>query len=78
MTPPFRELDVVVLVRDVPEAGLRAGDVGAVVHVHSSHAFDVEFTTAGGRTQAVLLLSAADVRPAGQNDLLSVRTAVPN
>ena len=29
MTPPFRELDTVVLVRDLPEAGLKAGDLGA-------------------------------------------------
>jgi uncharacterized protein (DUF433 family) len=31
MTSAFRELDTVVLVRDVPEVGLRAGDLDAVV-----------------------------------------------
>ena len=30
---PIRELETVVLLRDVPEVGLRAGDLGAVVHV---------------------------------------------
>jgi len=29
----YRELDTVVLLRDLPEAGLRAGDLSAVVQV---------------------------------------------
>jgi Domain of unknown function (DUF4926) len=32
----FRELDSVVLERDLPEHGLRKGDLGAVVHLHES------------------------------------------
>jgi hypothetical protein len=28
---PFRELETVVLARDLPEVGLRAGDLGASV-----------------------------------------------
>jgi hypothetical protein len=31
VTAPFRELDTVVLIQDVPDAGLRSGDLGAVV-----------------------------------------------
>ncbi len=61
--PPFQELETVVLVRDVPEAGLRAGDLGAVVQVYGVEAVEVEFATAAGQTQAVLTLAAADVRP---------------
>jgi hypothetical protein len=34
MTPLFKELDTVVLLRDVPAAGLRQGDLGAVVQVY--------------------------------------------
>jgi hypothetical protein len=74
---PYQELDTVVLVRDVPEAGLRAGDLGAVVHVYSTDAVEVEFATAAGRTQALLTLTAADVRPVQDDDLLAVRPAVP-
>ena len=76
-TPAFRELDTVVLVRDVPEAGLRAGDLGAVVHVYSPEALEVEFVTARGRTQALLTLGAADLRPVREDDLLAVRPAAP-
>jgi hypothetical protein len=74
---PYQELDTVVLVRDVPEAGLRAGDLGAVVHVYGTDAVEVEFATAAGRTQALLTLTAADVRPVQDDDLLAVRPAVP-
>ena len=69
----FRERDTVVLCRDIPEARLRVGDLGAVVHVHSPEAFEVEFVTAAGRTQAVVSLTAEDIRPVRDDDLLAVR-----
>lgn len=75
MTPPYRELDTVVLVHDVPEAGLGAGDLGAVVHVYAPDTLEVEFVTAAGRTQALQTLGASDVRPVRDDDLLAVRPA---
>ena len=77
MTPPFRELDTVVLTRDLPDAGLRAGDLGAVVQVYSADALEVEFATASGRTQALVTVGAQDVRPVRDDDLLAVRPARP-
>lgn len=75
--PPYRELDTVVLVRDLPDAGLRAGDLGAVVLVHgpaaAPEALEVEFVTASGRTQALRTLGPGDVRPVRDDDLLAVR-----
>lgn len=70
----FREHDVVVLTRDVPEHGLRRGDVGTIVHLHSHDAFEVEFISASGRTHAVITLTAADVRAAEDRDLVAVRS----
>jgi Domain of unknown function (DUF4926) len=71
----FRELETVVLLRDVPEAGLRAGDLGAVVLAHHrGDAFEVEFVTASGRTQALLTLGADDLRAVRDDDLLAVRS----
>jgi len=75
MTTAFRELDTVVLVRDLPEPGLRAGDLGAVVQVYGDEAVEVEFVTASGRTQALLTVNVADVRPVRDDDLLAVRSA---
>ncbi len=73
MTVRFRELDTVVLTHDRPEAGLRAGDLGAIVHRHAADRFEVEFVAASGRTQALLTLPASDLRPANDDDLLAVR-----
>jgi hypothetical protein len=64
---------VVVLERDLPAHGLRRGDLGAVVEVHQPRAFVVEFVAASGRTQALVTLGPADVRPVTDDDLVSVR-----
>ena len=75
--PPYRELERVVLVREVPDAGLRAGDVGTVVFVYGAEAVEVEFVTHSGRTQALRTLAVADVRPVGDDDLPAVRPVLP-
>jgi len=72
----FRELETVVLTRDMPEAGLCAGDLGAVVQVYAPDAVAVEFVTASGKTLALQTLTAEDVRTVRDDDLLAVRTAV--
>ena len=70
----MRELDVVALSRDVVEQGLRAGDVGTVVHVHRGDAaFEVEFVTGSGRTLAVLTLPAGDLRSVRGDEILHTR-----
>ncbi len=70
----IQELDPVVLTRDVPEHGLKKGDVGAVVHCYPDRAaIEVEFVTAGGRTVAVLTLTEADVRPIQGTEILHAR-----
>ena len=67
-------LDTVALTHDLPEAGLKRGDVGAIVDVLAPEAFDVEFIAASGRTQAVVTLGTADIRALGDEDLLAVRS----
>jgi hypothetical protein len=69
----IKELDLVVLTRDVPEGGLKAGDVGTVVFVHDEEAFEVEFVSAAGETLAVLTLKAAELRPMDGAEILHVR-----
>ena len=69
----YRVLDSIVLNRDLPEQGLRKGDLGAVVEVYEPDGLEVEFVTASGRTAALVTLNARDVRPVGEDDLLSVR-----
>jgi hypothetical protein len=70
----FRLLDTVVLTRDVPEVGLCAGDLGAIVEVHDSEHFEVEFVAASGRTQALVTLSSDAIRQVNDSDLIAVRS----
>ena len=75
MTATFRELDTVVLLRDLPDAGLRAGDVGAIIQVYAPDALEVEFVTAAGKTIALRTLTLGDIRAVSDDDLLVVRPA---
>jgi hypothetical protein len=70
----YRALDTIVLDRDLPDRGLRRGDLGAVVEVYAPDGLEVEFVTASGRTAALVTLNARDVRPVADDDLVSVRT----
>lgn len=65
----LHELDTVVLDRDLPEHDLRRGDPGAIVHQHGPDAFEVELVRASGKTQAVISLAIADIRPLQDEDL---------
>jgi hypothetical protein len=69
----FKTLDVVVLEKDLPDHGLRRGDLGAVVQVHEPDALEVEFVTASGRTEALVTLTVTDVRTADDAELIAVR-----
>jgi hypothetical protein len=71
----FQTLESVVLATDIPEHGLRKGDVGAVVEVMAPDGLEVEFVAASGETIALLTLSENDVRRADKHDVLSARPA---
>jgi hypothetical protein len=73
----FRVLDTVVLERDIPESGLRKGDIGAIVHIHGDSRLDVEFVRASGQTLALLQLAATDVRALKDEDVPAVRASSP-
>jgi hypothetical protein len=70
----YKLLDTVALTKDIPSAGLRRGDLGAIVELHSEEAMEVEFVAASGRTQALLTLSGTDIRALGDQDLIAVRS----
>ena len=74
MTMEIRRLDTVVLARDLPAYGLRAGDLGAVVETYPPDGLEVEFLTASGRTGSLVTLHPSDVRRVADDDLVTVRT----
>ena len=61
----YEELDEVVLNKDLPEHGLRQGDLGSVVMVYEPDGIEVEFVRVSGQTQALVTLRLDDVRPVG-------------
>jgi hypothetical protein len=71
----FEELETVALGKDLPDHGLKAGDVGTVVFVYpDTPAREVEFVTRGGATVAVLTLDSTDLRPIGPDEIHHVRS----
>lgn len=69
----FEKLEVVVLAHDIPEHGLRAGDLGTVVEIYPAGGVEVEFVRGSGFTQALLTLNERDVRKIDSHDLLTTR-----
>ena len=77
----FELFQRVVLTRDLPEQGLRAGDVGVVVEHYPARGntpegYELEFFTATGQTVAVVSVPADQVREASDHEVLSVRSTV--
>lgn len=70
----IKELDEVILTRDLPEYGLCAGDIGTLVLVHrGGEGYEVEFMTLDGETKAVTALMADEVRPIGSREMAHAR-----
>ena len=70
----IKEHDRVVLKSDVSAEGLKAGDVGTVVHIYRDGlAYEVEFTTLEGDTAAVVTVEAAQVRPVHRREITHAR-----
>jgi hypothetical protein len=81
----FKLLESVALRRDLPEHGLKAGDLGTIVELYPPkgdpraglEGVEVEFATLRGRTQAVVTLGLADIRHLTDDDLSAVRSLRP-
>jgi len=63
---PFALLGTVVVLGDLPQYGLKRGDVGAVVHVYSPDHVEVEFVRASGHTQALVTLPTDQLSSCGR------------
>lgn len=56
-------LATVALLEDVPQKGLRRGQVGTIVEVLSTGVYEVEFSDDAGRTYATLATPASHLLP---------------
>jgi len=70
----MKELDTVVLRREIPGDGLEAGDVGAIVLCRGDASYEVEFVSGEGGTVAVVTLTDEDLRPIEAHEILHVRS----
>jgi hypothetical protein len=73
----------VVLAQDLPDEGLRAGDVGVIVEHQPARenvpeGYEVESFTAGGQTIAITSVPAGAIREAGRREVLSSPSADPD
>ena len=65
------ELDRVILTEDLPQYGLKAGDIRTVVLIHrEGEGYEVEFTALDGETLAVTSVFASQVAQALRNAYL--------
>ncbi|MHC4349550.1 MAG: DUF4926 domain-containing protein [Planctomycetota bacterium] len=69
----YKLLETVVLNTDLPEHGLKKGDLGAVVQIYEPDGLEVEFVSASGQTQALVTLQVDAVRSVLDTDLIAVR-----
>ena len=70
-----------ILTVDLPQQGLRAGDVGTVVECHqvpgvAEVGYSVEFFDMTGRTVAVVTVPASNLRAPSSTDIPAVRESV--
>ncbi len=70
----MRELDTVVVNKDIPDHGIERGDIGVVVHTYEDKsAVEVEFVSGEGTTLGVITLQSEDVRLMKKDEILHVR-----
>jgi Domain of unknown function (DUF4926) len=70
----IKEHDRVVLTSDLPAEGLKAGDVGTVVHIYGDGlAYEVEFTTLAGDTAAVATVQISQARRVHKREITHAR-----
>ena len=70
----FKEHERIVLITDILEEGLVAGDVGTIVHIHPrDEAFVVEFMTLDGNTAAIATVLPSQARLVTDKDITHAR-----
>jgi putative heme iron utilization protein len=70
----LQELERVALIDDLPGHGLKAGDIGMVVHVYAGHkGYEVEFVTVNGELVALVSVYPSQIRQLEPNEIASAR-----
>jgi hypothetical protein len=70
----MKELEIIVLMVDLPAYNLKKGDIGTIVAVYDSgKAYEVEFITYLGQTLAVITLQPEQINAINDHLMMSAR-----
>ena len=70
----MKEHDRVGLREEVPDQGLKGGDVGTVIDIHKKgEAYEVEFVALDGETLAIATLAASQIRSVQRKEITHAR-----
>lgn len=69
--------DVVALTEDLPKSKLRRGEIGAVVELHPTGGYEVEFVSQDGHTYALIAAKKEQLIALRQKPLHTYRKLVP-
>ena len=74
----FKLYEEVVLTKDIPEKGLKKGDVATIVEHHpisnGEDGYSLELFNALGDTIAVITVAESVIEPLTENEIFSVRS----
>ena len=70
----MKELERVALTEDLPEHGLKIGDIGMILHIYADHkGYEVEFVTLNGELIALVSVYPSQIRQLEQDEIASAR-----
>ena len=71
----FQLLETVVVMVDIPNEGICAGDVGTIIDMYTqaAPAFEVEFAFANGAPRTMVALAPDQIRHLDPADVLTIR-----
>ena len=70
----MKELERVALTEDLPEHGLKIGDIGMILHIYADHkGYEVEFVTLNGELIALVSVYPVQIRQLEQDEIASAR-----
>ncbi len=75
MNADYDLCETVVVTVNIPDHNVLAGDLGAVVEIHSrpERGYEVEFVNPDGTTRALLTLAPGQLRKLSPSDVLTTR-----
>ena len=70
----MKELERVALTEDLPEHGLKIGDIGMILHIYADHkGYEVEFVTLNGELITLVSVYPSQIRQLEQDEIASAR-----